>query len=162
MQANLEDFGLTARAVSELLGTVLGEKLGAGVSREVFTSPIDPSVVFKVEAYSQVDKGWGFQNVEEYLTWKDLEGHEEYARWLAPCKAISSSGIILVQHRVSPIPKDFPLPDEMPDFLTDFKRANYGLLDGRLVCLDYGLNRFRQAGSRSKKVKMRKVLWRDS
>ena len=59
------------------------------------------------------------------------------SRWLAPCEFLSPDGRILLQTRAEPLPFDYRLPDKLPAFLTDLKRANFGLLDGKLVCVDY-------------------------
>jgi hypothetical protein len=31
------------------------------------------------------------------------------------------------------------MPERMPSFLTDFKRENFGILRGKLVCIDYAM-----------------------
>lgn len=109
-------------------GDLLSE---AGISRRVFVLATDPTKVVKVEEYAG-----RFQNVIEWETWQQLR-ETKYAAYLAPCHFISPCGIVLIQERVSPLPPERE-HEKLPDFLTDFKRQNYGLLDGRVVCCDYG------------------------
>jgi hypothetical protein len=44
----------------------------------------------------------------------------------------------------------------MPAFFTDLKRENFGLLLGRLVCHDYGVNLLMENGMTKR---MRKANW---
>ena len=116
----------------EAAGLLLGKKIGRGMGRAVYICRLDPRFVVKVES-----AGNAFQNVVEWETWKMVEGESE-ARWFAPCCAISGAGSVLVQRRTSPA-SDTEYPKRMPIFLGDYKRENFGMLDGRLVCHDYGL-----------------------
>lgn len=112
-----------------------GEKIGGGIHRTVFECRIRPEFVVKVE-----DEFWRyFANVKEMTFWCDQQHYKPVAKWLAPCEYLSPDGRILLQRRVDPVPSSFKLPDKMPSFLTDFKRDNFGLLDGQLVCVDYAM-----------------------
>lgn len=91
-----------------------------------------PDLVAKVETGSG-----SFQNVQEWEFWQAWCETKDVRRWLAPCADISPCGTILLQERTTPIPPG-KFPDKMPDFLTDMKRSNYGLLKGKVVCHDYG------------------------
>lgn len=134
---------LSVTALRDLAGLFLGEMLGSGVGRTVYVLATDPSKVVKFETTAG-----SFQNVIEWQTWNDLQG-TRVARYLAPCHWISPCGIVLVQSRVQTLPT---LEAEacgggrslrkvqLPEFLTDLKRENYGLLDGRVVACDYGSN----------------------
>lgn len=109
-----------------------GKQLGEGMSRKVFECRIRPDLVVKVE-----DEEWRrFQNVAEQRFWDDNYYRKEIARWLAPCEYLSPDGRILLQRRAHPV-GDYKLPDKLPSFLTDLKAENFGILDGRLVCVDY-------------------------
>ncbi len=125
-----------------------GVKLGAGMSREVWTFGLDDKYVIKFE-----QQGF-FQNVKEWELWKDAE-HGPAAKWLAPCDRISENGRILIMKRtVTASHRQYP--SKMPAFLTDFKKENYGMLNGRLVCHDYGLSLVSNSGLTSR---MKSVTW---
>jgi hypothetical protein len=127
---------------------LLGEVLGSGLSRKVFTIPLLPGFVGKVESRS-----CGYrQNFIEWYTWQRVKD-TDFARWFAPCKDISPDGCILIMERTVQ-PHSFP--KRMPAFLTDFKHTNYGVLRGRLVCHDYGTNNMLEHGMTKK---MRRVDW---
>lgn len=113
-----------------------GEKIGAGVSREVFQCRLRPEWVVKVE----LNEDWrNFANVMEWKFWENVRYMPKITRWLAPCEMLSPDGRILIQHRAEPLPRDYVLPETLPDFLTDIKRSNFGLIAGQLVCVDYAL-----------------------
>lgn len=124
-------------------------KIGSGMSRTVYTSTILPDCVIKIE------RGAGhFQNVIEWETWQRLKD-TPFARWLAPCEFISPGGSVLVMKKTIPAREDEYL-DRMPVFLTDLKRANYGIYNGNLVCHDYGTNLLMDHGMTKR---MRKAHW---
>lgn len=135
---------MSERCVRESLDLLCGRLLGQGIGRAVYELRFDPTRVIKIES-----AGGSFQNVTEWQTWQNL-AHTDYAKFLAPCDDISSSGIALIQKRVRPLPskadeqaagvRSLLARCRVPDFLTDFKRENYGILDGRIVCCDYGSN----------------------
>lgn len=132
--------------------TMVGRELGSGVGRTVFESRLTPGHVIKVETPS-----WSFQNVMEWETWQELEHAKGVAEWLTPCVAISPCGCVLVMERTEE-PRREDYPAKLPTFLTDTKRSNYGLLNGRLVCHDYGLTRLMTTGATKR---LRKVEWWD-
>lgn len=108
-----------------------GERLGVGIGREVYVLATDPTKVIKIEMAS-----CSFQNAMEWEVWQVLKDSDA-AKWLAPCRHISPSGNVLIQDRTAPLRQD-ELPERMPKWLTDFKRTNYGMINGRVVCHDYG------------------------
>lgn len=114
----------------ELFDTVCGEKIGQGMSRTVFECKINDKFVIKVEEPGD------FQNVKEYHNWQDFQFTKGVSEWLAPCHSISDNGRILIQERCEPIGRN-QLPDKMPKFITDTKVQNFGLLNNKIVCLDY-------------------------
>lgn len=133
----------------DALTLLCGELIGAGLSRQVYTCPMNDDVVIKVET------GLRHQNVLEWETWHAATNDPKISRWLAPCHYISDCGRWLVMSRTRPLGQD-QLPKQMPAFLTDFKRANYGIYKGRVVCHDYGVN---LAIDRGLSTRLRKVHW---
>ena len=97
----------------DLIGLVLGDPLGGGTARQVYEWLPDPTLVAKVE------HGAGsFQNVEEWETWREVDGVAWHQDWFAPCVSISACGSILLQRRtVDPQPGQRPL--KLPRSLTD-------------------------------------------
>lgn len=109
-----------------------GDRLGFGVARTVFACRLNPDYVLKIET-----GGRSFQNVLEWETWKIAEYAPKQALWLAPCISISTCGTVLVQRRTTPA-RAAEMPKSVPNWLTDVKLDNWGILDGRPVCHDYG------------------------
>jgi hypothetical protein len=130
-------------------GVLLGERLGIGSARKVYQCRIDPGLVVKIEK-----GGRSFQNVNEWEAWSFLG--KKHCHWLAPCLHISSCGAILIQKRAEPIRKG-DLPKRIPSFLRDIKLENFGMIDGRLVCIDYGTLPHAIGDS---SVKLTKASWR--
>ncbi|MEX2126942.1 MAG: hypothetical protein WD871_01695 [Xanthobacteraceae bacterium] len=120
----------------DLFGLVAGARLSFGISREVFAYKLDERLVIKFERGA-----YAFQNVVEWETWERVEDSPALKRWLAPCTAISPCGRVLVQRRTWPVPPHVKMPKRVPALLADLKRDNWGYLDGRIVCHDYGFTR---------------------
>jgi hypothetical protein len=118
--------------LNELENLVLGDFLGEGMSRKVYVCKLNPLYVVKVEAEDHY-----FQNVMEWEAWNWVSGDDAYSKWMAECISISPCGVYLVQKRVEPIRED-ELPKRVPEFLCDLKTENFGVVDGHLVCRDYG------------------------
>lgn len=113
-----------------------GKLLGEGIHRKVFECRIRPDLVVKVEQ----EEDWRyFGNVFEMHFWNDYSECKDIKQWLAPCEYLSPDGRILLQKRCSPVPHDYKLPEKMPKFITDLKSANFGILEGNLVCVDYAM-----------------------
>lgn len=110
-----------------------GDVIGTGLYRTVYECPVCPDLVIKVEIESR-----SFQNVLEWETWEYNSEYKPVARWLAPCVAISPCGSVLLMKRTTPVPAD-KFPRTLPAFITDTKRSNFGLYEGRVVCHDYGV-----------------------
>lgn len=126
-----------AQAYEDAFNLFCGDKLGEGIHRTVFECRLRDDLVVKVEK----DLDWRyFANVLEMHFWSDHSEYKKVSDWLAPCEYLSPDGRILLQRRCDPVPKSYELPQKMPTFLSDFKRDNFGILDGRLVCVDYALN----------------------
>jgi hypothetical protein len=119
---------------AQLWHMIVGKAIcnGTGASRSVYEVAGQPHLVLKVESAAK-----SFCNNLEWELWKEVKG-TAYAKWFAPCHHISDNGALLVMSRTQPLAYD-AYPRRMPVFFDDFKRENYGLLDGRVVAHDYGL-----------------------
>lgn len=149
MDKRLEEYFPTILS-KELLHLFTGRQIGFGCFRDVYECAIDPErLVIKFEF-----KDISFSNVIEWDTWQALR-YSDYSKWFAPCKFISPCGRILIQERTEKVSTK-ELPRFLPVFFTDTKKDNFGMLDGRIVCHDYGFNRLIEEGL-AKKV--RKVNW---
>ena len=118
------------------------------MSREVYSSQMLPDHVIKCE------KGGGiFQNQFEWEVWNSVGYTDLGKKWLAPCEWISRCGSVLIMKKTTPVAK---YPDKMPAFLSDFKKGNYGMYEGRVVCHDYGTSQFLRTGLTKR---MKKIDW---
>jgi hypothetical protein len=141
----LDKFPIYADAFNMLCGA----KIGSGIHRDVFECKLRPELVVKVE----IDRE--FANVFEMKFWDDHQYYNKVAQWLAPCEFLSPDGKILLQQRCDPISRNYKLPDKLPSFLTDIKRNNFGILNGRLVCIDYAIV------ISNPSTRLRKAIWND-
>ena len=141
---------LAPSILRDLTSFVCAESLGTGMSRLVFVYRPNPKWVIKIEEK-------GFQNVLEQYVWSRV--HEtEFRKWFAPIIDVSPLGTVVLMERTTPArPNEFL--KQMPAFLTDFKRSNYGMLNGRLVCHDYGTNLLTEVGMTKR---MRNADWWDA
>lgn len=124
-----------AATFEDAFNLLCGELLGEGIHRKVFECKLRPELVVKVEQ----DERRYFANVFEERFWTEHEHYSKVAAWLAPCEFLSPDGRLLLQRRVDPLPSGYELPERVPSFVTDMKRSNFGLLDGRLVSVDYSM-----------------------
>jgi hypothetical protein len=105
--------------------------LGRGAYRTVFA--LDGERVLKVE-----NDGLTFSNQHEWTLWQDVSG-TKWAKWFAPCLSIDAFGAALIQTRTKPLSDEqWASLRRIPDFMADAKRENWGWLNGRPVCHDYG------------------------
>jgi hypothetical protein len=125
--------------------------IGSGMSRQVFSSKLLPNCVIKVEA-----DGGRFQNVIEWETWQRVKDTDA-SRWFAECKFISPNGAVLIME-LTTHPAQDQYPEKMPAYLCDFKRTNYGMSHGFLVCHDYGTHLMFENGMTKR---MTVANWRD-
>lgn len=128
------------------LRVLCGRRINSGASREVFECMPLPGHVIKVER-----NDWGFQNITEWQVWERVRNNKATARWFAPCVYISPCGSVLIMQRTTEA-ADAQLPRKMPWFLDDFRRSNYGMLAGRLVCHDYGSNLLIERGGATQRT----------
>jgi hypothetical protein len=126
------------------LNIFVGECIGRGASRHVYEILHDKTRVLKVE-----HSGKTFHNQTEYLIWQELKDWP-VRDWFAPCYDIDSYGNVLVQGRTQPFQcdKDFKAAltrtrgGVIPKAFADIHYGNFGLLDGVVVCHDYGYHTF--------------------
>lgn len=78
-----------------------------------------------------------FHNIAEWTLWQYVKDRPSIRKWLAPVEWISPNGILLVMRRTELV-KIADLPKKVPALLTDLHQYNWGRLDGRIVCHDYG------------------------
>jgi hypothetical protein len=142
----LSDF---AEAFQDAFNLLCGKKIGEGIHRNVFECRVRPDLVVKVET----DEWRYFANVLEMKFWSDHQHYAKVADWLAPCEFMSPDGRVLLQKRVLPLRDGDALPPKLPSFLSDVKRDNFGLLEGRIVCMDYAMT------IPSPSVRPKKVDW---
>lgn len=113
-----------------------GDLIGEGIHRKVFKCKLREDLVVKVEFDTNYRY---FANVLEMKFWNDNEYYEKISNWLAPCEYLSPDGRILLQKRVAPILDANIMPKMVPTFLSDLKIDNFGLMGGRVVCIDYSM-----------------------
>jgi len=121
------------RHYEDAFNMLCGKFIGQGIHRKVFECKIRPDLVVKVES----DDNRSFANIFEMQFWDANQHYKEINKWLAPCEYLSPDGMILLQRKCSPVPFDYKLPAKLPEFLTDCKRDNFGIMDGKLVSVDY-------------------------
>lgn len=121
--------GFSSTVAKDFFELITGDKIGSGISREVYECRLDASIIIKFEEGAK-----SFQNIQEWEQWQSWKDVPNVAKWLAPCVDISACGSVLIQKRTKPAKK---YPDLLPSFLTDTKRGNFGLFENRLVCHDY-------------------------
>ena len=113
----------------DLKDLLLGQDLGIGIHRVVGVYKPDPTLVIKCAIeYPNI-------NVLEDEVWMAVKD-TSISKWFAPCVAISPCGMFLLQKRAEMRPRS-EYPKLVPNFFTDLKYANYGWINGQLVCVDY-------------------------
>lgn len=127
---NLRDHFETTIA-SDVCSMLLGDCMGYGTYRAVFEHAFDPELIVKVEPGAR-----SFCNIYEHQVWERVK-ETRFSKWFAPVEHISPNGSVLVMRRTRAIRAE-ELPDRIPAFFTDIKPENWGLIDGRPVCHDYG------------------------
>lgn len=106
----------------------LGPLIAEGTWRRVYENADDPALVVKVEKHRHCNR-------KEWRVWQALKD-TAWAEHFAPCFDIGRGW--LTQARCEPVPKEFQ-PYRVPSICSpDAYRRNFGLLDGRLVCVDMG------------------------
>ena len=127
--------------LSDFADFFLGAQVGEGQSRVVYEFRLNPKWIVKI------DKSGQFNNVSEWDVWHNIKLVDpEAAKFLAPCIHLSSCGRIMIQERTKPIKKE-QLPDLVPEFLTDLKIQNWGLIGKRPVCHDFANHKIYSSAS---------------
>lgn len=132
-----KDIKAQAQAI-EFIDLCLGNLIDNGSTRYVYECRLNKDYVIKVENSTELVVK---QNIVEWGFWNININNTDVTRWLAPLVDISPCGTFLIQRRCKALPDDYILPEYVPKFLTDVKRDNFGLFDGTLVCMDYGLQK---------------------
>lgn len=133
----------------EAFNMLCGKLLGEGVHRKVFACRIRPDLVVKVEE----DPHRYFANVHEDKFWSNWNFIPAVAKWLAPIEFMSPDGRILLQKRADPLGENEVMPEQVPWFMRDLKRENFGRIDGVIVCVDYAMVHMKPS------TRMKKAQW---
>lgn len=129
---------------------LIGEQLGSGATRRVYELKHNPNLVLKVEYASRQ-----FCNVAEYEIWKEVVG-TDMEKFFAPVVDIDVWGGALLMRRTKPITeREFKRHvNQLPAFLNDWHWGNFGRLNGRIVCHDYGYHLAIFQAVKAKKMKV--------
>jgi hypothetical protein len=136
-------------AFREIESLLCGKIIDNGAARRVYECRINPKWVVKREI------GTSAQNVIEAEIWYYVDSDPEISKWLAPVHFASQNGLYLIQSRTTPI-AERDRPKHLPAFLDcDLKLDNFGWLEDRIVCHDYGtlIAGLRRRGTRLVKAK---------
>ncbi len=152
MSQSINDFNHTIR--NSILAMFIGDEIGRGASRTVFEVLHDSSLVMKVER-----TGRTFHNQTEYLVWQEVKNWP-IGDWFSPVVDIDSYGNVLFQKKTTPFEseKEFNAALTMtrggvlPRVFDDIHFANFGMLDGRVTCHDYGYHTFFEQVSRDMSI----------
>lgn len=130
----------------EILENYLGDCIGQGSSRWVFE--FNDKLVLKIE------KGDWHANAIEWDTWTAVK-YSKWEKWFAPIEWISPNGRLMMQRKCG---KVYEQPKKLPNFFHDIKLSNLGELNGRIVAIDYSINKLIENGL--KIGKLEKVIER--
>jgi len=126
------DLALHDRIIgTEFFNFTCGDLLGYGISRYVFEYKRDKRWVVKIDlsCYSA--------NSLEWQIWSDVEKIPQLSKWFAPCGDMTRACSVMLQRRCKiKLPHD-KYPNKVPDFFSDLKYDNWGMFNGKMVCLDY-------------------------
>lgn len=130
---------------------VESEPLGEGASRTVYAVRDDATLVLKVER-----TGKTFHNMTEWLVWQEVKDWP-IADWFAPCLKIDSWGTALLQRRTVPFASEREFRDALrqtrggylPSIFSDTHYDNFGMLNGIVVCHDYGYHKMIYNGAKA-------------
>ena len=119
-----------------------GDLIGEGCSRIVYECGYAKSCVVKIS--KNIDR-LSSDNILEWEIWQMVKFmNNDVSKWLAPCMKISDNGRILIQKKTKPLTdKQWNDLKELPRFLTDVKRSNFGMYNGRICTHDYAFTMFR-------------------
>ncbi len=154
MSKLLEDLSAfsTDAVCRSIATTILGSKINSGYSRDVYHCYCNDDLVVKVAKNFD-----GIQaNHAEFELWGKVQHWEGTAEnlkdWFVPSIIISEDGKVLLSEYAQPVRED-EMPEKVLNCLTDLKASNFGLHDGKIKCLDYGLNLIIEKGITQRLVK---------
>jgi hypothetical protein len=130
----------------EIAYLICDKEIGRGMSRVTYSSRVLPDCVIKCEG-----SGGHFQNQLEWEIWNTVWG-TSHEKWFAPCEWISPCGSVLIMKKTVVAAK---YPEKMPAYLSDFKKNNYGMYNGHIVCHDYGTCMVVRCGLTKRMIKVR-------
>ncbi len=133
----------------DVYGLLVGDYIDKGAHRSVYTHASLSDAVVKFE-----NRERSFCNVYEHQVWNRIKD-TEFAKWFAPVIDISANGVVLIMRRTTKV-EARDLPTHVPAFFTDLQPCNFGWMDGRIVCHDYGWHRLIERGMTKK---MRRATW---
>ncbi|MFV0536812.1 MAG: hypothetical protein ACK5M3_05490 [Dysgonomonas sp.] len=133
-----------------------GDLISEGCSRVVYECDYDKSCVVKI--HKDLDR-LPSDNILEWELWENVKYmNEKVSKWFAPCIRISENGRILIQKKTKPLTdKQWNRTIEVPVFLSDIKRVNFGMYKGHICMHDYAFTLYRLGFSN----KMRKISKED-
>lgn len=121
------------QAVNVLVGACVGQ----GAHRMVYRLKHRDDLVMKVE------KDMAFANAREWMVWDEVQWDPKSAPWLVPCFDIDHRCGVLVQGYARDLnDEEWAAVGDVPDWLGDTKRSNWGWYEGRARMRDYAITRF--------------------
>ena len=138
-----------------LLSLLVGDFLGSGVYRDVYVNALNEKQVLKV-----AKDGHGVvANAKEFDLWSEVSGFKGEMQWVkdwfCPVVSLSYNGAVLIMERTFEKPTK-KLPDEVPSFMFDVHKGNFGWIGNKFVCHDYAAIPFYRDAV---KKKMKKAHW---
>lgn len=113
---------------------LIGEMIGHGESRTVFSCTLNPNYVVKIERLPSD----GVRTYHNVLEWSNhLYACEHLREWLAPIHFISPNGILLIMDKGEKITDKSVMPSKIPSIFMDTHINNFALFDGKVKIVDY-------------------------
>lgn len=137
------DFNGAMNDKDGLLNFLLPDQLGTGFCRSTHSlvkwssNQVRPTVVKCAIQYEGNSTEGIRSNLNEFDVWCYVMNRPHLARWFAPVRYMSDCCKFIIMDKCEKLDED-DMPDFIPDFLLDVHHNNLGMLDGRVVCLDYG------------------------
>lgn len=121
---------------NDIIAAIIGKPLGEGLSRNVFEYNLNPEkYVIKLETTNYRS------NASEIILWNEIQGLKGPLSWVkdwfAPILWHSPNSLVLVMERTYQDPNR-KKPDRIPSFFQDVAERNFGWLNNKFVCHDYG------------------------
>lgn len=130
----------------EFLRCMTGDLIGEGCYRYVFDNPFNKKQVIKI------DMGETNSNTIEWDLWNTIKLIPDLAKWFAPCIKMSPCGRVLIMEKADTSKGIDAYPKKIPSFFMDIKTQNFGFINTKLVCIDYGLNLLYVTGEKYKMI----------